>query len=555
MSLQVAEFVFVEGSLSLEKTTLASVTVRDGDTSEVLRNASLLSIGAANVNAFVGVNGPATIDDGSGNSVHNTEAIGFTTQVETFALALIKPKPATPADPPTDPPVAPTDRRSWMALEANVREAAFIGLGDLFTAKATQLRVSLNQGTGTQADGSPNTSVVDFTQTDRNGDGPDGMLTVSVGPGIDHQITVAGPEIKASGTLEIAVAGFFFVNGNFAFEKSTLANLKVTDGITEENIANASLLTIGASDVPAFVGVNGPAQIADENNNLVDNPNALGFAVTVDYLALALVKPPASEATSAVDGRSWMALDVGASQPRFLGLGEDFTLNVGSLALSINRGSGTTATGAENKTVVDFTSIDRDGDGQPDGKLTIATGPESTRDLTSRQEETRASGQRARINLLDFVSGTADFAFEKVNANVDVTGGKDTRDPDNLQNAPLTVFVLHNASLFVGADADPANPGRAGPNSVGLEVTGAQLAVAVVKAPVTDEGSALRFTLIPCPIRTACVSAVRWIGKRWLRYSSCQCRAQSQPSEWSARNNAADACPATGLDLGFGSGP
>src|SRR5207253_9912182 len=79
-----------------------------------------------------------------------------------------------------------------------------------------------------------------------------------------------------------------FLNGHFAIEKQGRVSLTVTDGATPEAV-QVERLTIGASHVNAFAGINGPAS----------NPGALGLSLTDVDFALALMKVAAPAAPAA----------------------------------------------------------------------------------------------------------------------------------------------------------------------------------------------------------------------------------------------------------------
>jgi len=119
-----------------------------------------------------------------------------------------------------------------------------------------------------------------------------------------------------------------------------------------ENLAAASLLTVGVSGGSAFVGLN------------AGTSEAIGFNVTVGSLALALIKP-----ASTTDTRSWVALSAQVSNASFVAPASlPFHVSATGLTLEINTKD------AVGSKFVDFSAL-------PEGKLTVATGPSTTRDL------------------------------------------------------------------------------------------------------------------------------------------------------------------------------
>jgi hypothetical protein len=137
-----------------------------------------------------------------------------------------------------------------------------------------------------------------------------------------------GPFVKAEGTLVLSLFDFFYVEGRLAFENSTEL---IT--LSDSSTVDTNLLTIGASDLNAFVGVNGPG----------DNPGALGLSLADVTFGLALMKPKDIN-----DDRSWTALKANAEEISFVGV-ENLTMSVTEFAVSINQ-----ADGEYNNVVADF---------------------------------------------------------------------------------------------------------------------------------------------------------------------------------------------------------
>ncbi|MFC1891296.1 beta strand repeat-containing protein, partial [Thermodesulfobacteriota bacterium] len=168
------------------------------------------------------------------------------------------------------------DKRSWISLKASVGQAEFVGI-DNITVRAENLMVAINNGSGqiepTSATGlpnptappTPNTAVVAYDAK---------PLVVKTGSGDNDNITFdfagsSGKLLEAAGHVTIDVLGFFQVSGGFAFTKKTetvkLAN--TITGVTESQTTKVDVLTIGASKVNAFVGVNGPYWVDLDGDN------------------------------------------------------------------------------------------------------------------------------------------------------------------------------------------------------------------------------------------------------------------------------------------------
>jgi len=132
-----------------------------------------------------------------------------------------------------------------------------------------------------------------------------------------------GELLEAAGHLTIDVMGFVYFSGGFALTKKTetvkLAN--TVTGVVEPLETRVDVLTIGASKINAFVGVNGPywtdldgsgdlswantagetldPAVADTNHDGIVDPDesaelsdkAVGFSLSNANLALAMMKP------------------------------------------------------------------------------------------------------------------------------------------------------------------------------------------------------------------------------------------------------------------------
>ena len=112
-------------------------------------------------------------------------------------------------------------------------------------------------------------------------------------------------------------------------------------------------MTVGASDVDIFVGVNGPAAHA----------GAMGLSIENVGFGLALMKPVDTQDTS-----NYYGLTATASAVSLVGI-SGFTLSVNNITVEVNGGTDMDAQKSER--VVDFTKGDLDGDNDADGKTTV----------------------------------------------------------------------------------------------------------------------------------------------------------------------------------------
>jgi hypothetical protein len=295
LSLHIADFLHLSGDFAFAQETVASVEVLGGPGSpETLANVSLLTIGASSGSVFAGTNGPAS----------NPDAVGFSATLDEFALAVI-------TDSATD--------RSWHAFKGTLSSITFAGVDDV-NVTATALSVEVNNEA---TDG----SYVDFTTIDKTGDGDDGMLTVPTGAVTSADIAFQAPVIKAEGSVEIDVFGFFYVDGTFAFEKAT-DDFVVVDGTPGgTTLADLDYLLVSGTGVDAFTGLNGPFVDA------ATTPGALGLSLTGVGFSLALVSDTANS-------REFTALNASVTDASLVGF-PGLSVTVSSLSVAINQTSDT----------------------------------------------------------------------------------------------------------------------------------------------------------------------------------------------------------------------
>ncbi|MDB5857653.1 MAG: hypothetical protein JWQ76_1342, partial [Ramlibacter sp.] len=276
LKLDLFGFVQTEGDVAFEKST-RSVTLSDADVVQV----DLLALSASNLDAFVGVN--AGTDD----------AMGLELAHVNVALALM----SAQGDP----------ARRWVSLQATATSAGLVGL-DAVTVQATGLEVFVNQAAAI------GDAVVDYSA---------GHTALTLGAIALDMDGAQGELLRATGDLEIGVAGYFNVQGGFGIESRT-TDVTLSDG----SAARVRLLSIGANNVSAFAGING------------GTGSAVGLSLgSVDF-ALALmadVKDPSLHYTS---------LQASAGLASFIGV-NGLTVQADTLSVQINRGVQIAAHAAE----------------------------------------------------------------------------------------------------------------------------------------------------------------------------------------------------------------
>ncbi|MEK7996586.1 MAG: hypothetical protein AAB403_22520, partial [Planctomycetota bacterium] len=280
-----------------------------------------------------------------------------------------------------------------------------------------------------------------------------------------------GALLRASGYLHLNVFNFFSVEGGFAIEKKT-ATVKVLDTKGTVDTADdartdtlVDLLTVGASEVDAFAGLNG------------GTADALGLKLTGVDFALAL----ASEQTVAagVEKREWTTLKAQADSVAFIGV-EGLTISVDTLNVDINRSAATAV-----NTIIDYT----------DKRLVVATGPTSslTLDVDGKKGDlTRASGH-VILDVFGFVAVDGVFGFEQSSRTVKVYNatGKTWADV----STDVLVFGMADVNAFAGYKGDPGDS-----DDIGLKFTNVDFALATF---TETAGSKRKWTTIDSTIAAA----------------------------------------------------
>ncbi len=342
-------FFSASGTLSFQK---SSGTVKLADGASVPVDEVL--IGASNVSGFVGTNGPTD----------NPGAVGLSLVGLNLGLALLK--PSSPAS---------GDLRSWTALQASVASASLVGVDNL-TLGVTSLTVAINQAGGT-LNSAANTTVVDFASTPLTA----GNQTIKFAGS-------AGALVQTTGAVTLVAFKFLTVTGQFAFLKTT-TSATVTDGTPAGTsvLTSAPLLTFGISGATGFVGING------------GTPDAIGFGMTVNSLALAIIEDPNGT-------RSWAGISADVSNAVFQGpAGLPISATANALIASIN-------TKANDGTYVDFSQF-------PGGGLPVATGPSSSETISLSAPLVKVAGNvTLAVDGFAYLSGNVAFSKQ---GNVSVT--------------------------------------------------------------------------------------------------------------------------------------
>jgi hypothetical protein len=454
VTLTIDEFVHVSGGFAFEQgEDLNEVTLSDGtklnSDGGAINKASILKIGASNVNAFAGVGGPFFVDSNEDGIIDENDtpesdgAMGIAFSNLEFALALIKELPDTGTQP------SPT-MKSFYALRAS-GDVEFVGIEGL-TISARQLTAEIN---GSNDTATPK-KVVDFIATF----GEDG-LRVTTGPGetdfIDLQYT--NILLRVSGFVTVTISEFVHVSGSFAFEKGAdVTNVQLSDGTT---VATASVIKVGAANVNAFVGTGGPYfqddsgpegepdGIIDDFDTLLED-GATGLVLRQLRFGLALIKPVVPQGQPAPT-QSFFALEAEAAEIALVGV-EGVTIQAESIKVSINGGSNSNPSAVTPAPVINFLATDWTGADPPNTGLFVSTQPDDPDPVELRftSRLLRASGDITLAfdfdgDEIDDVSLGASIFFEQAfRAN----------------GSQITKVALTNVSLVLGdPDGEGGEPG------------------------------------------------------------------------------------------------
>ncbi|MDX6411751.1 MAG: hypothetical protein QOE91_1267, partial [Gaiellaceae bacterium] len=415
IALAIDGFAYVSGDFGFEQGSLEDVTLENGMTGK----ATFLKIGASNATAFFGVNGPAAA----------TGAMGLSITGVSFALALATPTAAL---------ATASGSTSFFALKAT-GSVALIGITGL-TASIQSATVEINQARGATP------HAIDFSAH---------PVVVATGPTSTLTLDFDRALFRASGSVAIEVGGFVYLNGTVAFEKGLPLDAQPlsTNG-TSIGTANLTALTIGASNVNAFVG-NGFVD-ANHDGVLDANSAAIGLSLTGVSFAIALIKPTAVGST-----RSYFALQAHADHVELVGIA-GFTFDVSNLSVEVNSSSDSAAAAGTVLPTVDFSTK----------HLEVQTGAPDPEIFTFSGQLLRASG-RVDIGIAGVTVG-ADFFFEQ------------TTRPDGTKVIKLAVGDL---SFKLGDPNDPSFEMHTGdPVAPGMQVQNGLLFI-------TPQGLAGQFTL------------------------------------------------------------
>ncbi len=431
--LQISQFVYVIGSFSFEKGPSQRVDVATGLPGDLTEAFSALSgipkegtfglgpdalqitndfstiknlevetmqIGVSGAHAFVGMNGPYKTDqDGDGSvadeTVLNEDAVGLV--IDNLNLGFVMMTPTLAALPGFDQ-ILP----KFHALRASADTVAFVGVSAI-TMDFEGIDVAVNGGKSWP--GGLGTPVVDFAASfpgDPAGfEVRTGTTTPSIFIDFDGQERIAA----SAETVTIQLSQFVHITGSIAFEKGPSYTVTLGGGLLGDVVSDVdqlledyglpentpvpvldspvelSFMTIGASNVHAFVGINGPyweedkdgdGQIDKSTDPALDevNEDAAGLVLNDLDFGLAIMKP-----TNPLDPGKYFALKGTATSISLEGI-SGVTATAQEIVVEMNQ-STPSVYGVSLFPVVDFASTYPSEqlalfDTSQDGKVTVS---------------------------------------------------------------------------------------------------------------------------------------------------------------------------------------
>ena len=273
----------------------------------------------------------------------------------------------------------------------------------------------------------------------------------------------------------MALQGFAFISGDFAFEKGTKRTITTEDpaGAATALTGEVEVMTIGAIHGYAFFGVNGP-YFDSNNDGKVDandstaNSDAMGLAISNVTFGIALMRPTATAGNPLSPMKSFFALKA-SGNVALVGI-DGFDASILNATVEINQGTPAVAGGVAR--AVNFKLI------TPDSELPIRAGPAATDivHLDFAGTVFRASGF-VTLNIGEFVHFEGNLAFEKGETYTGRVIGATTD-----QTFTVLKIGASNVNLFAGV------------NGQGLQLSQVDFGIALFK-PTTPGSRSSYFAL------------------------------------------------------------
>ncbi|MFM7568467.1 MAG: hypothetical protein ACKO8O_07175, partial [Betaproteobacteria bacterium] len=214
-TIAIGDYVYLDGSAGFEKRT-STVTIGDGTRVKV----DSLAIGAADINAFAGLNGPYRIDA----DTVNTEAVGVSMTEVNVGLGLFSAQPGQ-----KDSAGKSLNGVRWTALTAQAGAVELVGIPDV-TLAARSFQVEINRVSGLPAGVDADQRVINFA----------GSKAYPIRTGTGSTIDLAmsselGQLLRVSGDVDVSVAGMLSLSGGIQLEQYQRM-VTLTDATDEQQV-------------------------------------------------------------------------------------------------------------------------------------------------------------------------------------------------------------------------------------------------------------------------------------------------------------------------------
>lgn len=408
VKIRISGFVHITGSVAFEKGGMLDAPVAGLIPADLLgvpaeyaglgnKQIETFTLGARDLDAFVGIEGPYWVDangnglidrDQAGDIIAsevNPDAIGLVVDDLDFGLLFGK-------------PVNTLDPMRYVALKGSANNVELVGVEGL-TAKVSKINVALNISTPAPG-GLPILPVIDFAAL------PGGSFDVWTGAfnpdGSKDTIDLDfdGPVVRAQAVVELDLFSVVTLTGSIAFELGGTETVTLANGSQKEVIT----MTIGGRDIAGFVGLNGPYWTDLNGNGAVDGPlelndGAVGLALTDLDFGIAVMA-----STELDDLSAFIAADIRIESFAFVGL--DLVQAEGSLSVQLNLG-----VGADGLEPIDFLASfpDTDGAGPDRAGFEVNTGPGAEPVLLAFNELLINVHLIGMVHIADLVDFNGDF--------------------------------------------------------------------------------------------------------------------------------------------------
>jgi hypothetical protein len=340
--------------------SIAAIEIGENFTTIENLDVSVMTVGVGNGNFFIGLANNGGPD--FSRPLSEQDLVGFGLQDLNLGFAMFT---------PTLSKSFPT----FMAAKASAGSFAFVLGGpesDLFRLTADQIQFAMNTG-GPLISGAASLGIatIDFssfveTDTDLNGNGvidPGFRVETDASGNNPVYLDFTGNVIEASvSNAQFSLFDFIHLNGNFAFSKGARSTVTINTGISSDvgslvestgltqvlsdlELGGVSVsedlttitgleveaLSIGASNVSAYIGVGTP----DFSQPLVDQSDLTGFGLEDLNLALSFFK-----STLPIGGLpTFTAMKASVGRVGLVGMGDILDIYAQDIELIVNRGT------------------------------------------------------------------------------------------------------------------------------------------------------------------------------------------------------------------------